>query len=56
MNEESAMRRAESLCGWCSRAIQPEDVNRARQGKIEWHADCFVKLLAHKDELDGIIR
>jgi len=50
----------ETMCAWCSQPVKPEE-QQAKAGFIRgkvvlWHADCFVKYLAHKDELMGITR
>lgn len=44
-----------SLCAWCGKPVKPED-QQARRDEIHWHAECFVKHLAHVDEIRGIVR
>lgn len=43
------------LCVWCSKEVKPED-QQAKRGDLVWHANCFVKYLAHCDEIRGITR
>lgn len=43
------------LCAWCSKPVT--GISHAWQDDlVVWHPDCFVKFLAHKDELMGITR
>lgn len=45
---------APHLCAWCSQPVT--EMAKAWSNGLVWHPDCFVKLLAHKDELMGITR
>jgi hypothetical protein len=44
------------LCAWCGKEVKPEDQRASRGDEVHWHAECFVKHLAHVDEIRGITR
>ena len=45
-----------SLCGWCGQLVADMEACAYRGDGVIWHAECFVKFLAYKDETQGIVR
>lgn len=44
------------MCAWCVKPIHPEAPYASRADGEVWHAECFLKYLAHQDDLAGIVR
>ena len=44
------------ICAWCSHPVTTPDFAVDQGRNLVWHVECFVKYLAHKDEIRGIKR